>query len=108
MALRKSTSDAVIALNQAFLDHVREEEKRFQEIAVTLKIVGSLDKTLGLIELQLRGLKAGVDEIDKNGKIANGRIGKLENWRASIHGAFFVVGVIIGAVAPVVIKTIFH
>lgn len=108
MPNQKSRSDVLVALNQAFLDHVRDEERRFDEMATALRAVGALNATLSEVKIMQGVVNASVQDLVVQTKEQNGRIGKLERWRSWLLGILLILGIITGYVAEHAIEGIFH
>ena len=90
-----SVDDTLISLNQAFRDHVTDEEKRFDAIAKSTEpLRGMNDLLIRIDERQQTMAKTLIDLDIKVGK-QNGRISKLERWRAYIVGIAVAAGVLI-------------
>ena len=101
----KADSKALIGLNQAFKDHVHDEERRFDEIAKMLSVINGFAPQLARIEVQLNYNGTKVDELVVKVGAQNGRIGKLERWRSWMLGVLLIVGGLAGYVVEHIIKT---
>ena len=104
MPASRADSKAIVALNQAFLDHVRDEERRFDEMAKTMKSVACLEPMLARLEVQSKYNGEGIDKLVVKVSEQNGRIGKLERWKAWILGMLLIVGGLAGYVVEHVMK----
>ena len=100
----KIQSSVLAALNQAFVSHVHDEERRFEGIAKSLDLLVSLAPTLVRIEERQIAMGDKVDLLAKKTDLQNGRVGKLERWRSWTLGIFLISGAIAGYVLDHVIK----
>jgi hypothetical protein len=96
MPASKADSRALVALNQAFKDHVRDEDRRLDEITKTLTSFSTLVPMLARVESQVGSTSQGVDRLVTHVDKQNGRIGKLERWRSYLTGGIFAGGVAAG------------
>jgi Flp pilus assembly protein TadB len=99
-----SVDDTLISLNQAFRDHVTDEEKRFDAIAKSTEpLRGMNDLLIRIDERQQIMVKTLLDLDIKVGR-QNGRISTLERWRAYLVGIAVATGVLIRIVLDRFIK----
>ena len=66
---------ALVALNQAFNDHVRDEERRFEDIAQKLDVAASVPVTLARIEGAIEANNKDVKALVERVSCQNGRVG---------------------------------
>ena len=104
MPASRADSKALVALNQAFKDHVKDEERRFYQFAKTLEAVGALAPTLVRLETESKYISKSIGElVEKVGK-QNGRVGKLERWRSWMLGILLIVGALSGYIIEHIVK----
>jgi anti-sigma-K factor RskA len=100
----KADAKALIELSQAFRDHVKDEERRFDDITTAIKGLSPIIPTLARVEEQIRQNGDMVGELVKRVGLQNGRIGKLERWRSWMLGVLLVVGGLAGYVIEHILK----
>ena len=95
----------LVALNQAFNDHVRDEERRFEDIAKKLDGLAGIPVTLVDIRSSLNANSASLQSFAERTREQNGRVGKLERWKSWATGALFVGGAVGGYILRQVLSS---
>ena len=107
MPASKADTRALIALNQAFKDHIKDEERRFDEIAKVLNVINGFATVLARVEEQIRHNGDTMGELVTRVGTQNGRVGKLENKNSWMSAANWALGVAVGALFTIIMAHLF-